>query len=198
MVLPDHRAFRGAPDGVSGAIATYAAYQRGVEHEFDLDTKAGEMLKGIDHVRGDENDRRLTKDLSLVEAEARWRALEHDACNLIEQVVAARATSLDGFKAKLSVLGRVYLYGTDKYDDGFDGYKPDLVCSLLRDFGTPTRAIDSPDAAITPSERKPDPAWPDSLGELKDDDDDSGPNCYRDWMYFLNRNLAAAIPRLAA
>jgi hypothetical protein len=39
--------------------------------------------------------------------------------------------------------------------------------------------------------------WPDSLGELKDDEDDAPASHYRDWMYFLNRNLAAAIPLLA-
>jgi hypothetical protein len=55
------------------------------------------------------------------------------------------------------VLGRIYLYGTKDYDEGFEGYKSDLVCSLMRDFGIPPRSIGSPDAVITPSERKPDP-----------------------------------------
>lgn len=39
--------------------------------------------------------------------------------------------------------------------------------------------------------------WPDSLGEINDDDDDSMNARRKDWMYFLNRNVAEAIPRLA-
>ena len=108
------------------AIATYAAYERGVHSEYALDDSVGER--------------------QIAEAEAKWEALSNDACNLIEQVITANATSIDGFKAKLSVLGRIYLYGTKDYDEGFEGYKSDLVCSLMRDFGIPPRPVGSPDA----------------------------------------------------
>lgn len=120
-------------------IATYGAWEKAIELEFDLDAKAGEMLRGIEYVRGDPVEREVVERLGLDAAERRVAELNVASGHLMERVIAAKATTPEGVRAKIAVLGLVYHHGTDKYDEYYDGYKPDLVCSLMRDLGIAPR-----------------------------------------------------------